>query len=76
MAKKEPFEVKLKKLEEIVDKLESEDTPLEDSIKLFQEGKKLSDKCMKQLTEVEQKVSKLIDKKGTIKAVPFNDDNQ
>ena len=32
------FESALKRLEEISDLLENEDTPLEDSIKLFEEG--------------------------------------
>lgn len=73
MAKNESFEKNLKRLEEIVNKLESENTPLEDSMKLFEEGKTLSDKCLKQLTEVEQKVSKVIDKNKNIKLVPFEE---
>ena len=65
MAKNEKsfdFEMTLKRLEEIVEKLENENTPLEKSVELFEEGKKLSSKCLKRLKEIEQKVKIIIDK--------------
>ncbi len=54
------FEKKLSKLEEIVTKMEKGDLALEDSLKFFEEGIKLSRECHAQLNEAEQKVKKLI----------------
>lgn len=60
------FEKKLNRLEEIVSKMESNEQTLEDSIKLFEEGVKLSQACHKELEQAEQKVQVLlsIDDKG------------
>lgn len=54
------FEKKLGRLEEIVDKMETGELSLEDSLKLFEEGVKLSRDCNVQLTEAEQKVKLLL----------------
>lgn len=54
------FEKKLTRLEEIVAKMESGDLPLEDSLKFFEEGVKLSADCNKQLAQAEQKVKMLL----------------
>lgn len=54
------FEKKLGRLEEIVGKMEGGDLALEDSLKLFEEGVKLSRECNTQLTEAEQKVKLLL----------------
>ncbi|MCB0393312.1 MAG: exodeoxyribonuclease VII small subunit [Bdellovibrionales bacterium] len=54
------FEVKLKKLEDIVGKMESSDLPLDESLKLFEEGVRLSKECNTQLAEAEQKVKQLL----------------
>ena len=53
------FEKSLKRLEEIVRALESGDTPLEESIALFEEGVKLSGYCNTLLETAEQKVTVL-----------------
>ncbi len=53
------FEESLKRLEEIVHTLENGDTPLEQSISLFEEGVKLSGHCNKLLESAEQKVTVL-----------------
>ena len=53
------FEESLKRLEEIVHALENGDTPLEESISLFEEGVKLSGYCNKLLESAEQKVTVL-----------------
>ena len=60
------FEKKLNRLEDIVAKMEGNEQSLEDSIKLFEEGIKLSHACHKELEEAEQKVQVLlsIDDKG------------
>ena len=54
------FEKKLGRLEEIVSKMEAGELALEDSLKLFEEGVKLSRDCNTQLTEAEQKVKLLL----------------
>jgi exodeoxyribonuclease VII small subunit len=54
------FEKKLGRLEEIVEKMETGELPLEDSLKLFEEGVKLSRECNSQLSEAEQKVKLLL----------------
>ena len=50
------FEESMLRLEEIVRLLEKGDAPLEDSIKLFEEGTKLAKKCDELLNEAEKKV--------------------
>ncbi len=54
------FEKKLNRLEEIVGKMESGDLALEESLKLFEEGIRLSRECNAQLTDAEQKVKILL----------------
>lgn len=54
------FEKKLERLETIINKMESGDLSLEDSLKLFEEGIKHSRECHKQLTEAEEKVKVLL----------------
>ena len=53
------FEDGLKRLEEIVAKLESGNLPLDDSLKLFEEGVKLVRFCNERLAEAQQKVELL-----------------
>ena len=54
------FEKKLGRLEEIVQKMEKGELALEDSLKLFEEGIKLSRECHTRLNEAETKVKKLV----------------
>lgn len=54
--KKTGFEESMLRLEEIVRLLEKGDAPLEDSIKLFEEGTKLAKRCDDLLNEAEKKV--------------------
>ncbi len=67
------FEKKLNRLEEIVAKMEGGDIPLEDSLKLFEEGVKLSRTCQTELDEAEQKVELLLgqDSQGQAVVQPF-----
>ena len=70
--KKMNFEQSLARLEEIVGHLEKGDMPLNDSLKLFEEGTALLSSCNKMLDDAEQKVVKL--KKGPDRApeeLPF-----
>lgn len=54
------FEASMKRLEEIVSKLDSGAVSLEDALKLFEEGTALVSGCAKQLDEAELKVVKLM----------------
>ena len=58
-AKKKSFEESLARLGEVVRTLERGDSPLADSLKLFEEGTALIAACSKELDEAEQKVVKL-----------------
>jgi len=50
----------LKRLEEIVQRLEAGELSLNESLKLFEEGIELSRLCTKKLSQAEAKVEKLI----------------
>ena len=61
MAKKsQTFESSMERLDEIVRLLENGDVSLDESIKLFEEGTRLSSVCGKLLDEAELKVTKLM----------------
>tara|TARA_Y200000002_G_scaffold304108_1_gene259688 strand:- start:30 stop:248 length:219 start_codon:yes stop_codon:yes gene_type:complete len=68
MSKKDTvnFESSIKKLEQIVAKLEDGDISLEDSVKSFEEGVGLVKECQKQLSAAELKVRKLLDNGDTV----------
>lgn len=54
------FEKKLNRLEEIVHQMEKGEMALDQSLKLFEEGVKLSRECHTQLTQAEAQVKKLV----------------
>lgn len=54
------FEKSLDELEKIVAKLEAGDLPLEESLKLFEEGVKLSRNCRERLTKAERRIEVLM----------------
>ena len=59
MKKKPDYEQSMLRLEEIVELLESGELPLEESMKLFEEGTKLSAECYETLKKAEQKITQL-----------------
>ena len=65
------FEECLQRLEKIVDDLEKGNVPLEQAIKLFEEGVKLSDSCRQELEAAEGKVEILLKQNGKLQAEPF-----
>lgn len=68
------FEETLAKLEKAVKTLEKGDLPLEESLKVFEEGVKLSKTCMKMLGEAERKVEILLQgKDGKRREHPFEE---
>lgn len=58
-AKKLKFEDAMARLQEIVDRLEAGEAPLEEAMALFEEGAKLSALCYNTLDRAEQKVKEL-----------------
>jgi len=74
------FEAALVKLEQIVQRLEKGELPLEDSLVLYEEGVKLSRLCHAKLEEAEGKIELLLkdsrgdlvlDKDGRPRTTPF-----
>jgi exodeoxyribonuclease VII small subunit len=66
------FEDSLKQLETIVNQLEKGDLPLEESMKLFEEGIRLSTACKEELDAAEGKVQILLKQRdGSLKPEPF-----
>ena len=71
------FEEAMQRLEEIVQSLDSGDLPLEESLKIFEEGMKIVGFCNSKLDEAEKKVSLLIkESDGQLKEQPFDKDEQ
>ncbi len=54
-----PFEDALKKLESIVEEMESDELPLEKLLARFEEGSRLAQICQRKLAEAELKVQRL-----------------
>lgn len=66
------FEAALTRLENIVQTLEAGNLPLEEAMKLFEEGMKLARFCTQKLEEAERKVEILVKgAKGDLVAEPF-----
>lgn len=55
------FESQLQELETIVEQLESGELPLDEALKVFEKGVKLSRQCQQLLADAEQKVTILMD---------------
>lgn len=53
------YEIAIKRLEEIVSLLEEDNASLENSLKLFEEGTKLTAYCSRLLNEAEQRITVL-----------------
>ena len=69
------FEQHLIALESVVERLERGDLSLEESVRLYEEGIKLSDACKKELEAAEGKIQLLVEQRnGTMKVVDFNAD--
>ena len=70
--KQENFETKIKKLEEIVTDLEKGDSSLEDSLKKFEEGMKISKECNKLLQDAEKKITIILENNGEMNEEDFS----
>jgi exodeoxyribonuclease VII small subunit len=80
-ARTNDFEKSFQKLEKIVQRLESEELPIDESLELFEEGIRLSRFCNQKLEEVEKKIELILaDAKGqprveAFEPVDLEDDN-
>ena len=68
-----PFETSLEKLEKLVEQMEDGDLTLEDSLKTFEEGIRLTRECQQALAAAEHKVKLLIEENGQVTASDFED---
>lgn len=66
-----PFEASLEKLEKLVERMEEGDLTLEESLKTFEEGIRLTRECQQALSTAEQKVKLLIEQNGEISESDF-----
>ena len=72
-ADKTRFEDALKRLEGVVERLEEGEIPLEEALRLFEEGVKLSRLCHQKLDEAEKRIELLTrDGEGNVLARPFD----
>jgi len=71
------FEQAIARLEAIVGELERGDLPLEQSLRIFEEGIRLSKSCLKVLEDAEKKVEVLVqDKNGKKRIHAFSPDDE
>lgn len=71
------FEQSMKRLEEIIDNLESGNVELENAINLYTEGIKLQEHCKNKLENAKLKIEKIVKDKDGIntESVNINDEN-
>lgn len=69
------FEQSLAELEALVEKMESGEMSLEESLKAFEQGIKYTRDCQQALDKAQQKVQLLIQKNGVTEAQPFQVDD-
>jgi len=70
------IEQSLEALEAIVKRLETGEDSLDESIKLFEEGMRLSAACRKRLTEAEARVEILMREAGADRPAPFEPEDE
>ncbi len=58
------FEERLKRLEQLAESIQEADLPLEDAVRTFEEGMKLSRTLEKELSRIERRVEILINNPG------------
>ena len=74
--KEENFKELMNKLEDITNKLEKEQLSLDDSVKLFEEGMKISKECNSKLEDAEKRITILINEGDNIKEENFNPEGE
>ncbi|HEY8567927.1 exodeoxyribonuclease VII small subunit [Microbulbifer sp.] len=66
------FESALEELEQLVERLESGDLPLDEALADFERGVKLTRECQQKLASAEQKVKVLMEEGGQVRELPFD----
>ncbi|MEC3885270.1 exodeoxyribonuclease VII small subunit [Halobacillus sp. HZG1] len=69
------FEEAMKQLEEIVEKLETGEVPLEKAIQYYQEGMKLSKLCSEKLGNVETQMQQIMNEHGELEAFSVQEED-
>lgn len=68
------FEEAMARLEAVVDRLESGELPLEESLRLFEEGVHLTKVCSHRLEEAERRITILLkNERGEMQEAPFDE---
>jgi len=67
------FEQSLEALQSLVERLESGNLSLEESLGAFEQGVALTRECQQALTQAEQKVALLLEQDGQLTTEPFQD---
>ncbi|AYC31446.1 exodeoxyribonuclease VII small subunit [Pseudomonas cavernae] len=70
------FEQSLTELQTLVERLESGELSLEDSLTAFEQGIRLTRECQGALAQAEQKVQILLERDGELAEAPFEADDQ
>ena len=65
------FEQSLAELEQLVERMEQGELPLEEALKQFERGVELTRRCEQALTAAEQRVEQLLARDGDVEVVPF-----
>ncbi|KPB03891.1 exodeoxyribonuclease VII small subunit [Bacillus sp. CHD6a] len=68
------FEEAMKDLENIVEKLEEGDVPLEEAISFYKEGMKLSKLCHDKLSHVEEEMEQILKENGELESFQVQED--
>ncbi|KRW57825.1 exodeoxyribonuclease VII small subunit [Pseudomonas sp. TTU2014-080ASC] len=70
------FEQSLTDLQALVERLETGELSLEDSLTAFEQGVRLTRECQTALAQAEQKVQILMERNGELEEAPFDADQQ
>lgn len=70
------FETALQQLEQLVQRMESGELSLQDSLQAFEQGVRLTKQCQQALSSAEQRVQILMEQNGQSQAYPFNGGEQ
>ena len=69
----ENLEARLRRLEEIVKRLEGEDLPLEEALRLYEEGVRLARSCERTLRDMRRRVEVLIRTEEGYRTIPLEE---
>ncbi|AMO78705.1 Exodeoxyribonuclease VII small subunit [Pseudomonas citronellolis] len=70
------FEQSLAELQTLVERLESGELSLEDSLGAFEQGIRLTRECQAALSQAEQKVQVLLERDGELSEAPFDSEGE